>query len=361
MKHLCAVGVSLTLLASVAWADNARSCYTGQVGFSIGDPSDRLMCGDGSGGEMKSESCSTGICGQYEYEDEQCVYMVGFCSHATTVIECEDSIRLEREDEDAPATMLARRLRSQQSGQVMRRVACCESTDCNAKALSPKSTRKLFADRSNRKLLARRLKKKSGYKYKSKSYKYKKSYKSSKYSSGGVYYSGGSYGGSIAGGVVSFIVVVVIIVIIICLRRKTAHSGAAAVIVASNPQHIVQPDQATLTQTQTAVKVQAMYRGHKARVQYAQRMNNPELVQAQPIVVSGTPVQTQAVVAGVQPATTAGVQPAVAQPFVVQPTAVVQSTAVAQPVVGVQPTAVVQSTAVAQPAAVQPVVVQPTL
>ena len=26
-------------LASVAWAENARSCYTGQVGVSIGDPS----------------------------------------------------------------------------------------------------------------------------------------------------------------------------------------------------------------------------------------------------------------------------------------------------------------------------------
>ena len=60
---------------------------------------------------------------------------VGFCSNATTVIECEDSIRLEREDEDAPVATSARRLRSQQSGQAMRRVACCDSTDCNAKVV----------------------------------------------------------------------------------------------------------------------------------------------------------------------------------------------------------------------------------
>ena len=60
---------------------------------------------------------------------------VGFCSHATTVTECEDSIRLERDDEDAPSTMLSRHLGSQQSGQVMQSVACCESADCNAKVV----------------------------------------------------------------------------------------------------------------------------------------------------------------------------------------------------------------------------------
>jgi len=332
MKRLYAIGVSLTL-ASVARAANVRSCYTGQVSFSIVDPSDGLMCGDGSGGEMKSESCSTGICGHYEYEDEQCVYMVGFCSHATTVIECEDSIRLEREDEGAPDTMLARRLGSQQSGEVMRRVVCCESTDCNAKALSPKSTRKLFADRSNRKLLARRLKKSSSYKYKSK-YKYKSSkykYKSSKYkykSSGGVYYSSSSGGGSIAGAISGaiFFLVVLGLVVFYCVRKNKKMRVA-----------IIHQ------QRQSAVQVQALYRGRKARMQYAQRMNNVQYVQvqAQPVVLSGTPVQAQVVVVGAQPATTAGAQPAV----VYQPA----TTAGAQPAV------------VYQPAAVQPVVVQPTM